>query len=394
MSLGADDLRCVAVIEDLKRISGVSGSPSRSPAGAAPARRPVFLNGKFYSGVLNGVHRTADRLIRQLDALSAAGECPDLDFHLLLPRRPNWAPEFLRVRKSPQALGHHQLWEQCVLPFAAAGGVLVNLANLAPIAHRRKLSMVHDAQFLISPESFPLRFSLGYRVLTPLIAATSARVLTVSEYARDSLATFRVARHARTEVIYNGADHITEVAADRGVLHRLGLQGRPFVLLFGTAAAYKNVQVVLQAFKAFDTGVQLVVVGAGRLALVDAGLSPPPNAIFAGAVDDFELRALYENALCLLFPSRTEGFGLPPVEAMTCGCPVIAAPAGAIPEVCRDAILYADIFSPRSWADQIANLKHQPELRASKIEAGRRRAADFSWRGSALRLLDHIRGVA
>lgn len=394
MSLDIHDLLDAEAAKESAKTSRRSDSLPWRPSTPARASRTVFLNGKFYSGVLNGVHRTADRLIRQLDALSAVGECGDLDFRLLLPRRPNWAPEFRRIRKSPQPLGHHQLWEQGILPFAAAGGVLVNLANLAPIAHARKLSMVHDAQFLISPESFPARFSLGYRLLTPLIAATSARVLTVSEYARDSLAAFHVARHTRTEVIYNGADHIMEVAADRGVLHRLRLQGRPFALLFGTTAAYKNVQVVLEAFKAFDTGVRLVVVGSSRAVLLEAGLSPPPDAVFAGAVEDGELRALYETALCLLFPSRTEGFGLPPVEAMTCGCPVIAAPAGAIPEVCRDAILYADIFSPESWADQIAKLKRKPELRAAKIEAGRSRAAEFSWRRAAVKLLMHIHELA
>ena len=366
----------------------LAASGSAVPSGG---RQTVFLNGKFYSGVLNGVHRTADRLLRQLDIMSEAGECPDLDFRLLLPRRPNWAPQFSHIGKSPQRLGHHQLWEQCVLPFAARSGVLVNLANLAPVAHRRKLSMVHDAQFLISPEAFPRRFSLGYRLLTPLIAATSARVLTVSEYARDSLAAFRVAPHGRTEVIYNGADHILEVAPDLQALDRLGLRGRPYALLFGTPAAYKNIQVVLEAFRTLDTGVQLVLVGSSRQALLAAGLMAPSDAVFAGAVIDGELRALYEHAVCLLFPSRTEGFGLPPVEAMSCGCPVVAAPAGAIPEVCRDAILYADIFSPPGWAAQITKLQRQPELRSAKIKAGLERAADFTWRNAAQCLVDQIR---
>ena len=367
--------------------------PRRAAVGASGrARTKVYLNGKFYSGVLNGVHRTADRLVRELDALS--GSEGWLDFSLLLPRRPTWAPPLRHIRKVEQRLGHRQLWEQFILPFRAADGVLVNLANLAPLAHGRKLTMVHDAQFVISPESYPLKFSLGYRALVPWIAATSARVLTVSEYARDSLAAFHVAKHRTTEVIYNGADHILAAPPDPDIVERLRLTSRPFALLFGTAAAYKNVQVVFEAFNTWPPGVRLVIVGASRLSLLGAGLNPPSNAIFAGKVGDPELRALYEAALALLFPSRTEGFGLPPVEAMLCGCPVIAAPGGAIPEICRDAILYADIFAPSSWSEQIVALRSQPGLRQAKIVAGRRRAESFTWKRAGVQLLDQIRALA
>lgn len=375
--------------------SGSGRSPSRAAGGSADRlrRTRVYLNGKFYSGVLNGVHRTADRLVRELDALSASGACPDLDFRLLLPRRQTWAPALHNIRKLEQGLGHRQLWEQFILPFKAADGILVNLANLAPLAHGRKLSMVHDAQFVISPQSYPLKFSLGYRALVPCIAATSARVLTVSEYARDSLEAFRVADHRRTEVVYNGADHILEATPDPLVLERLDLVGRPFALLFGASAAYKNVQVVFEAFNAGSPGVQLVVIGAGRASLVGAGLNPPADAVFAGKVSDAELRALYEAAVCLLFPSRTEGFGLPPVEAMLCGCPVIAAPAGAIPEICRDAILYADVFASKEWMEQVLALRSRTALREAKIMAGQSRAGAFTWRRAAMKLLKEIQNL-
>lgn len=378
-------------------ISGARAAAGPSRASAPPrsgARRPVYFNGKFYSGALNGVHRTADRLIREVDALCAQGEAGPLDLRLLLPSRPNWAPAFAAIRKVPQRLGHHQVWEQFVLPLRAADGVLVNLANLAPLAHGRKLSMIHDAQFLISPESFPWKFSLGYRLLTPMIARTSARVLTVSEYARDSLAAFGVSAHSRTEVVHNGADHMLEVAAEPAVLARLGLEEGGYALLFGTPALYKNLQVVFAAFDPAPPGVRLVVVGGGPAAMAAAGLRPPEGVVYAGRVSDGELRALYAHALCLLFPSRTEGFGLPPAEAMACGCPVVAAPAGAMPEVCRDAALYADVFDPEGWAAQVRALRDQPRLRRAKADAGRLRAAAFTWRRAGLRLLREIERLA
>ncbi len=351
-----------------------------------PAGR-LFLNGKFYGGAMNGVHRVADRLLRELDALAVRGGGPDRwDMRLLLPDRGDWAPPFQAIVRVPQRLGHTQYWEQMLLPRAARGGALASFANLAPRAHPRKLTMVHDAQFRLSPESYPAKLRLGYRALIPLGARSSRIVLTVSDYARDSLATFGIADPASTIVLHNGADHILEPRADPHVRIGHGLDSRRYCVLFGSAARYKNLAVVFAAFALPAlAGLPLVVIGPDRARLTAAGLEPPASAVFVGPIDDATLRDLYEHAHALLYPSRTEGFGLPPVEAMLCGCPVVAAPAGAVPEICRDAVHYAGMDSPAEWADAIVALGDQA-LRAAKIAAGHRRAAGFTWRAAGERL--------
>jgi len=352
------------------------------------AGRPrLFLNGKFYSGATNGVSRVADRLIRELDRLAVAGEAPAAwDMRLLLPRARNWAPPFAAIVPVPQWRGHSQAWEQFGLPIAARGGVLASFANLAPGFHGNKLTMVHDVQFRLSPESYPAKLRWGYRLLVPRGARSSRTVLTVSDYARDSLATFGVARAEATRVIHNGADHILETTADRVVLERHRLISGGYALMFGSVAAYKNAAVVFAAFaRAELAGVQLVVIGPSRATLEAAQLTPPANTIFVGGIDDAGLRALYEQAHCLLYPSRTEGFGLPPVEAMMCGCPVIAAPAGAIPEVCRDAVIYAGVDDAQEWALAVLALR-EPGLRAAKIAGGQARARAFSWAAAGTKL--------
>ena len=347
----------------------------------------LYLNGKFYSGATNGVHRVADRLLRELDRLAGEGREPaKWDMRLLLPTAPNWAPEFRAIRPFPQHWGHTQFWEQALLPHAARGGVLANFANLAPAWHPDQLTMVHDAQFRVSPESYPPKLRWGYRALIPRGARASRMVLTVSDFAGDSLATFGIRERRAIRILPNGADHILDVVADDGFREAHGLARGEYALIFGSVARYKNVGVVFDAFAHPGlAGLRLAVIGASRQSLVDAGLRPPAQAVFVGGIDDAALRSLYEGAHCLLYPSRTEGFGLPPVEAMLCGCPVIAAPAGAIPEVCRDAILYAAMDDAAEWVEAVQALA-RPDLVGAKIAAGRARAARFTWGAAGLSL--------
>ncbi|MFS0848420.1 glycosyltransferase family 4 protein [Novosphingobium panipatense] len=352
---------------------------------------PIYINGKFYSGGLNGVHRVADRLVRELDRQLEGAGGPSVT--LLLPTRHSgtWRPALrtIAIRDCDEAPS--QVWEQRRLPFLAADGVLVNLANLAPLRHRRKLTLIHDAQFLFPDSSYPLRQRLGYRLLAPRIARSSQAVLTVSNYSRRMLDVMGVSAGARTGVLYNGADHILDVEPDVQVLADLGLAPRSFALMIGSGKAYKNNAVVLAAFgRHAPPGVPLVVVGPDRAELEAAGLSVPPGVIFAGTCDDRRLRALYSAARCVLCPSRTEGFGLPPLEAMLCGTPVIVAPAGALPEICRDAAVYADVDDPSSWRDAIAALDPAAALFAQKVLSGMDRARRFTWRRAGEQLRDTL----
>ena len=345
---------------------------------SAHLRRVVF-NGKFRAGGLGGVHRVAARLIREVDAVLAYRNCSgDPPFALVVPRGCAGGLDLAAIQVIEDDRPASQAWEQWRLPRLAAGGLLVNLANLAPVVHRPKVTLLHDAQFLRADSSYPWRQRLGYRLLTPLMARSSARVLTVSAFSAQELLRGGITGGREADVLHNGADHILEAPADPAVLARLGLAPRGYALLFGSPKAYKNNAVVFAAFAAGALApLRLVVVGPPRAALEAAGLAPPPDAIFAGAADDAALRALYENAEALLFPSRTEGFGLPPVEAMLCGCPVIAAPCGAVPEICGDAVRYAAPDDPAAWRAALAELAATPRL--PLVLAGAAQARRYTW---------------
>jgi glycosyltransferase involved in cell wall biosynthesis len=358
--------------------------------------RPIIFNGKFYSGSMNGVHRVADRLIREVDRLVGEMDAtarPTVD--LLLPKQRCWTPALHSIRVREEAIGHTQRWEQLLLPGKARGAVLVNLCNLAPLGHRRKILLLHDAQFLFPDNSYPVRQRWGHRLLAPAMARSSARVLTVSQYSRQILDLTGISEREKTHVLYNGIDHMLDVVSTPDAVRALGLAPQTYVLIFGSPKRYKNVELLFEAFRHPSLAqVRLVVVGAGEDVHRAAGMVPPPGCLFVGSIADETLRALYEGAICLAFPSRTEGFGLPPLEAMILGCPALVAPAGAIPEICRDTASYADVDHVDDWVASICALRDDLALRAEKIASGRRRATQFTWGRAGTALLKEALSLA
>jgi glycosyltransferase involved in cell wall biosynthesis len=159
-----------------------------------------------------------------------------------------------------------------------------------------------------------------------------------------------------------------------------------------TTQVHKNIAILLKAFARPEMAdLVLVLFGStSRAAFEAAAMAVPPNVRFAGRVSDGEMRALMEAAVCIAFPSTTEGFGLPPLEAMLLGCPAVVAPCGALPEVCGDAALYAEPFDDSDWSDKISAIADSPELRERLSVAGRQQAGRFTWRAAAILLANAI----
>jgi len=365
-----------------------------SEPGRAPT--PIYINGKFYGAGLNGVHRVADRLIHELDRI--VGGMPEAQrphITLFAPRRRCWPLNLQAIRLVEQSYRSGQLWEQVALPTLARDGLLVNLCNIAPIAHLNKVTMIHDAQYLLSDNSYPRTTRWLHKTLSPLIARSSRRVVTVSDYSRHMLDLLRVVGRERVVVIPNGVDHLSGLPENRSVIERHKLGGAAFVVHIASAKAYKNTRVLLEAFRSPRLKrLTLVLVGAGRDELTSAGLTPPPQAVCVGKVDDSELIALYRAAVCMAFPSRAEGFGLPPAEAMRLGCPAVVAPSGAIPEVCGDAALYAGVDDDEGWARAILQLYEDAQLRAAKSRAGEARMSGMTWSAAGAALAGELLQLA
>lgn len=339
----------------------------------------LAINARFLTQKMSGVQRFSREVVT---ALAATGQ----PIRLLAPQDAPAEFAGLEVERIGRRSG--QSWEQFDLPGALAGCHLLNLGNTAPLrVGGAQTVVIHDAGVFDTPGSYAFAFRAWYRALHWTLPRRGARIVTVSEFSRARLSLHLGLPAARIGVMAEGGEHALREAAEPEVLARHGLQPGRYALAVGTGAAHKNLDALRDAVALLAArGMKLAVAGAA-----DAGVFRNAGAVDAavalGRVSDGALRALYEQALCLIFPSRYEGFGLPPLEAMWCGCPVLAAAAGAVPEVCGDAALWFTPDGPDTPATALARLLDDPLLAEHLRRAGRARAATFSWPAAADRLL-------
>ena len=350
----------------------------------------VAINGRFVTQDTTGVQRVAREMVRALDALLSRDEAlrRRYDFDLLIPSAGAATLGGAHIRARPVGRLQGQAWEQLELPRHARERLLVNLCNTAPLA-ARAVVMIHDASVFAVPAAYSLPFRAWYRMLLPRIGRRAFIVLTISEFSRDELSRRAGIPDTRIEVIYPGADHVLRVPPDRGIFGRIPIAPGSYLLAVGSRSPHKNVDAVVRAMSHLGAGgPPLVTAGAVNARVFnDRGAPDGRNVFSAGYVTDGELRALYENAIGLVYPSRYEGFGLPPLEAMACGCPVLVARAASLPEVCGDAALYCDPDDPADIADQV-RLMLEPDRSNDLRNRGLNRARCFTWERAARALVD------
>ena len=354
----------------------------------------IYLNGRFIGWKVTGVGRAARELTPRLLALLS----DDGRFRgeILAPgNRPATTLAAIQPRRN-QSLAGGVLWEQMVLPFRSRDGYLVSFSNTAPLVLRRQLVVVHDASVFAVPGNYSFAFRTWYQVALKVLLRRAGTVVTDSAFSRDELSRHCGVPAGRISVIHCGCDHLDGVAPDTAVLDRARLSRDGYVLAVGTPSRAKNLGVLFEAMARLPRGgLKLALAGEMEPRVFNANrIDLPPWAIVLGAVSDGELKALYENALCFAFPSRYEGFGLPPLEAMRCGCPTVVSSAASLPEVCGDAALYADPDDVDTLARHIAAYRDSRDLRQAYRDRGLAQAARFRWDTSAQGFLSLIARAA
>ncbi len=262
---------------------------------------------------------------------------------------------------------------------------------LPPLCPCPAVLTVHDISFAVRPEYFTLRDRVFLGALVPSALRRAARVITDTEYTRRDLSSRFGVDPARIAVIPLAADPIhrplDRAACADSVRRKHGISA-PFILYVGTLQPRKNVGVLIRAFGSLGRRAglphKLLIVGKPKYmvepvheAIRESGRAQ--DIVFAGFVDDADLPTYYNAADVFVFPSLYEGFGLPVVEAMQCGTPVICSNASCLPEVVGDGALLADPNDADAFAAALERVLGDSALAEQLVQRGLARAGQFSW---------------
>jgi glycosyltransferase involved in cell wall biosynthesis len=321
-------------------------------------RRDIVVNGRFLTRRITGVERYGREILRCI------GNSPSLES---TPRQ-GWR-------------GH--AWEQFILPARLSrNSVLWSPANTGPLMARSQALTIHDLSPLEHPEWFHASFAAWYRLLLPILAKRVRTIFTPSEYVKRKV----IRRFDIKNVIVtpNGVDH--------SLFHPCARQTRfdlpqDYVLFVGTLEPRKNLGRLLQAWneikEEFD-GMWLMVVGISGNVFKTVHLSQHVERVrFLGYVDDETLAGLYANATLFVLPSQDEGFGLPALEAMASGTPVLVSDGGALPEIVGEAGMRFCLFDQIELIHTLRECLSNADLRTQLREKGLDRAKKFSWQTTA-----------
>jgi len=328
--------------------------------------RKAVINTRNLSSTLSGVQRYTIELLDRLQG-KLCPIAPEIPLHGFL--------------------GH--AWEQMILPVRLKGNLLFSPSNTGPLAVEKQVVTIHDIIPLEYPEWFNLRFAKWYQFLIPRLVHKAQKIIAVSEFTKSRICDVTSVEPGKIVVVHNGIDGRFRQRSEEEIVRAkeaLGILNFKYLLSVATIEPRKNLQRLLEAWSVacsnLPQDVWLVVAGAKGKDIIfkNASLKKlPPRVYMPGHVPDEHLPALYSGALASIYVSLYEGFGLPPLEAMACGTPVLTSNVASIPEVVGDAALTVDPYDIDAIAEGIKRLVEDDNLRRELSQKGLARAKLFHW---------------
>jgi glycosyltransferase involved in cell wall biosynthesis len=350
----------------------ISSLPAVSPS--------TFINGRFLEQRISGVQRFAREIV------GAAGQTESWSRQaaLLVPGKSASDGDFegIPILRHGACRGH--AWEQAELSRAAGDSLLLNLCNSAPLFRRRQVVVLHDAAVAAMPRNFTPAFRLWYQLAIRCYGRTAVKLGTVSKFSADEIAKHFGIGARNIEIVGESGEHILRQPPDYALHRKFNLDEDGYFLAASNWAPNKNFLGILRAVsKLPHLRHKFVIVGGRDSRIYSSANFDVSGAIEVGYASDAQLRALYERAACFVYPSLYEGFGLPPLEAMCCGCPVLVSDASAMPEICGGAAVYCNPNDVDDIARQLAGLLGSRDGRAELRAAGLARAKEWTWKRAA-----------
>jgi glycosyltransferase involved in cell wall biosynthesis len=353
-----------------------SQPPQQTAAAGRPqVARDVWINGRWTAQRLTGTQRYASEILRALPA-------DVLDRCVLTIPKDGIIPEWLNPRVHVvRSRWRGQIFDQLWLPLRSAGRQLVTLSGPGSVLKRRQIMVMHDAGPFANRDTYGRLFGLWYRLTFRWLSHYAEQAVTVSSFSRAELAKYTGTLPRRFVLAPCGADHIQRERPDAAVLAKL--DHAPFVLFVGSQVRHKNFGVLFEQLTRLPINVAVAGDVPHNAAFRGIDVPATKNVRWLGRVSEAELASLYANAVCVVFPSLYEGFGLPVVEAQTMGCPVVHSNKGSLPEIAGAAGIEVSTEAPDGFLEAVQRIIEDAALRERLIQRGRVNASRFSWSTAA-----------
>ena len=304
--------------------------------------KKLVVNGKFLSQRTTGVQRFAREVVSRLDPL-----VKDLDVELVMASDARDVPEFKNIKVKTLPGKASVFWEQIKLPLylVRKKALGLHLCNVAPFL-KPDIAVVHDANVERNPHWFTWKLVLWYSFLHRACALRAKKILTVSEFSKKELQdVFRIPDEKIANV-GEGWQHIERIGFDEKALQKYGLESKGFYFSLGTLALHKNLKWICEYARMHPEENFALSGSCYKKVFGNAVLDFPENVHFLGYLSDEEIKTLMRDCKAFLFPSFYEGFGLPPLEALSLGTKIIVSDIPVMHEIFGDSAHYIDPAAP------------------------------------------------
>ncbi|SBW08519.1 conserved hypothetical protein [uncultured Dysgonomonas sp.] len=339
------------------------------------------VNGRYLTQKATGVHRYAFEICNKLHEMG-------VDFHVAVPNEihPDYKFSFKVVKCG--SLNTH-LWEQISLPRylkRIGNPLLISFTGCGPLNYSNQIMTIHDVSHERYPEWFSKNYYRFYHYMMPRIGKKAHAVLTVSEFSKKEIVDTLGINSEKIHVVHSNVPFHNKPSKEEILSFKRNPEAERYILAVSSMDPRKNFVRLVEAFdKIKDKSVKLYIIGMSFKAFNTPDLQRliGENVHLPGYIPDEKLQTMYQNALLSVYPSLYEGFGLPPLESMTYGCPVINSDIPALREVSQDAALYVDPYNVEDITQKIEQLLVDEPLRKELQEKGLLQIKKYSWDKSA-----------
>ena len=347
----------------------------------------IYVNGRFLGKKMDGIGRFSIEICKQLKEIG-------LPFCIIIPKNINYVnKEGFNIINYGRLRSH--FWEQIdLLKFLRLNNkpLLLNLSGLGPLFYENQIITIHDLSFYVNKKWFSRTYTWFYSTATPIIAKRAKKIITVSDFSKSEIIKYMQLNSNKIAVVGNAVSKCL-TNKEHSQKPKISINGK-YVLAVSSVDPRKNLQRLINIFSRDSfKDYTLVLVGNSGKHFNGRLTNRSQNIVIMGFVSNEELLYLYQNCELFIYPSLYEGFGIPPLEAMSNGCAVIVSRIPSLQEVCGDAALYIDPYDENDIEYMINKIIGNPQLKRDYQIKGRERARMYDWNVSGRKVYDLIEAV-